>query len=212
MINRQPTESQVLPGILTKSLAFSVFLIGCMLASQAGGSTIVNDETIRQLESDHSETRNAAMAKISNEQHTDAARIADIFLKYRSVDARKGTAKDALLVLGKLRASEYVPLLIENLTFQVFYLETNRPQTTADQYPAVQALIDIGSPALRPLLQRLETEDGGTLGRTGATVLRGVLGERWATAILEYEIAAAPVGPAAERLRRVLLQMKNLPN
>jgi HEAT repeat protein len=180
--------------------------------ARTGASMPIDDQTYRQLESDSAQTRDTAIAKVLAERRADVKKIADLFVKYHADDHRKGTAKDAMLLLGKLRAAEYVPLLVENLTFQVFYLETNRPQTTEDLYPAVKALIEIGSPAASPVLERLKKEDGEALERTGATVLRDVLGAKWAVAVLEFEIANAAPGLVPARLRQVLQTLKTLPN
>jgi hypothetical protein len=61
-------------------------------------------------------------------------------------------------------------------------------------------------------MERLKNEDGEALERTGATMLRDVLGAKWAVVVLEYEIDNAASGSIAARLRHVLQTLKTLPN
>jgi len=163
------------------------------------------------LESQSQQERIAASAEIIRRRQIENAQIAQIAAKYVQVEERKGSAKDNLVLLGRLHAAETIPLLVQNMTFAVFYKDTKRPQSVEDLYPAVQALIHIGSPSLNPVLERLKNEDGETLQRTGAAVFRGVLGRVWATCVLENEIKAAGQTKAVERLRQVLRHMSELP-
>ena len=116
-----------------------------------------------------------------------------------------------MLLLGKLHAAEHVPLLVRSLTFKVFYRSTKRPQTIEDLYPAVQALADIGAPALDPVLDRLSHEDDEELERTGGAVLRDVLGMPRATLILNGAIHSATDAKVKQRLAKVLRAMQDLP-
>jgi len=159
------------------------------------------------LESESLEIRQAASAAIFQSYQVDRQKVAVVVEKYLPVNGREGTVRDSILLLGKLRAAEYAPLLARHLTFEAYYKNTKRPQTTEDLYPAVAALIDIGSPAVTPVLERLKREDGEVLERTGAAVLHGVLGSKWATVILEYELRAADQQDVRERLQRLLQRL-----
>jgi hypothetical protein len=61
----------------------------------------------------------------------------------------------------------------------------------------------MGAPAIKPVLARLEAEDGATLHPLGAAVLRGVLGQAWAILIVEDAQRSAS-DPARARLAKVL--------
>ena len=164
-----------------------------------------------ELESESADDRRAAIAKILACRQVSNQEIADLLTKYLAVPERKGTAKDMMLLLGKLHAAEHVPLLVRSLTFKVFYRSTKRPQTIEDLYPAVQALADIGAPALDPVLDRLSREDDEELERTGGAVLRDVLGMPRATLILNGAIHSATDAKVKQRLARVLRAMQDLP-
>jgi HEAT repeat protein len=164
-----------------------------------------------ELESDSPEVRAKASEELLAKRQADIAAILRIVEKFLGDDTRRGTVKDNMLLLGKLRAVEAVGLLVRNLTFEVFYKNTKRPQTTEDLYPAVQALIDIGSPALGPVLERLAAEDDELLHRAGAAVLRGVLGRNHARAVLTEELGSAKSVSVQVRLRKVGTLVEDLP-
>jgi hypothetical protein len=92
-----------------------------------------------------------------------------------SQENRKGTAKTAIVLLGDLRSVRSVPLLVEYLSFGVFYKETKRVQTREDYFPAVRALIRIGNPSVEPVLKRAEGTDDATVLQNAALVIKGVL-------------------------------------
>jgi hypothetical protein len=122
-----------------------------------------------ELESESPEVRLKASVAVVASRDSTIRELEALARKYLAADERRGTVKDLMLLMGRLRASECVEFLVSQLTFEVYYKETKRPQTTKDLYPAVQALIDIGSPAVAPTLLRLASEDGEVLQRCGST-------------------------------------------
>lgn len=163
-----------------------------------------------ELESENQALRAQASAEILKRYQADVAAVLKIVEKYLPDPARGGTVKDSMLLLGKLRAAEAVPLLVRSLTYDVFYKNTKRPQPTEDAYPAVQALIDIGAPAIEPVLKRVSSEDDPDVHRAGAAVLRGVLGQRRARSVLHDEMQTAPA-EAQQRLRATVEILDQLP-
>ena len=202
-------------GISSRTASCALLLVSLQLG-RASASPAQNHETgkdamLKELESESADDRRAAIAKILAGRRESNQQIADLLAKYLAVPERKGTAKDLILLLGKLRAAEQVPLLVRALTFKVFYRETKRPQTIEDLYPAVQALADIGAPALDPVLDRLSQEGDEELERTGGAVLRDVLGMPRATLILNGAIHAATDAKVKQRLAKALRAMQDLP-
>lgn len=164
-----------------------------------------------ELEAESPDERRAAVAQILGARTGENQKVADLLAKYLAVPDRLGTAKDLILLLGKLRAVEHLPLLVQAQTVKVFYRATKRPQTIEDLYPAVQALIDIGSPAIDPVLERARRDDDEEAQRTAAAVLRGILGLSRATLILDEAIQTAPSTQAKDRLKKARLQLQKLP-
>ena len=102
------------------------------------------------LESESPEVRLKASAAVAAARDSTIRELEALARKYVAAGDRRGTVKDVMSLMGRLRAAECVEFLVSQLTFEVYYKETKRPQTTKDLYPAVQALIDIGSPAVAP--------------------------------------------------------------
>lgn len=111
-----------------------------------------------------------------SDQRQLVRRIEALVTEFVQTPGRAGSAKTAMLLLGKLKSAPSVPLLVENLTFEVFYKSSKRPQPPEDLYPAATALIMIGEPSVGPILERVRKTDDAAVTRASAAVLRGVLG------------------------------------
>jgi hypothetical protein len=158
---------------------------------------------IELLESDDAAIRRNTVEKVLRNRdmsHDDIKAIAE---KYIARGKKGGTVRDCLRLLGKLQARDQIPYLVSRLEYRVFEMERLSPPTIATTFPAAGALIDIGLPAVRPVLGRLrgETAVGALL--AGAGVLRGVLGKKGAIARIEAEKKIA-IGAEVESLDRVL--------
>lgn len=156
-----------------------------------------------ELDSESPEIRARASSEILKRRDTDIDALMQLLERRLAGDDRQGTVKDVMLLLGKLRAVRAVALLAHNLTYEAFYKNTKRPQTTQDLYPAVNALIDIGSPSLNPVLERLRSEDDPIVSRTGVAVIRGILGEHVASALVKEEASAERLPDRKRRLEAV---------
>ncbi len=166
---------------------------------------VVSEEknVVTDLDSENPATRQTAMSAILKSRDDNEKQVAALIERYVDAPDRQGTVKDCMLLLGRLHATTYVALLVKHLTFEAFFKNTKRPQPLEDLHPAIPALIDIGSPAIKPVLERLSAEDGETLQRAGAAVLRGVLGTPWAILIVE-DARKRAADPAKGRLAQVL--------
>jgi hypothetical protein len=163
------------------------------------------------LTSENPDIRKTAAEEVLATRKDDAGHILELAEKHVALGTRNGTVKDLMLLLGRLHAAEAVPFLVRNLTYEVFYKETKRLQTLPDLCPAVQALADIGSPALDPVLERAKAEDAESIHRAAAWVWRTVLGADRAEALLSREIAKASDPAVQARLRHVHAQLALLP-
>ena len=164
-----------------------------------------------ELDSESPEIRARASSEILKRRDTDIDALMQLLERRLAGDDRQGTVKDIMLLLGKLRAVRAVALLVHNLTYEAFYKNTKRPQTTQDLYPAVNALIDIGSPSLNPVLERLRNEDDPIVSRTGVAVIRGILGEHVASALVKEEASAERLPDRKRRLEAVARAIRELP-
>ena len=144
------------------------------------------------LESDDPHKRRAAAGSIikhRNVSHDEIKAIAD---KYIAEQRKGGTVRDSLRLLGKLQAREQIPyLLVSLLPYRVFEDDADRPPAIETTFPAAGALIDIGLPAIKPVLQRLRQENDPDALLAGAGVLRGILGRAGALKRVDEEMKNA---------------------
>ena len=99
-------------------------------------------------------------------------------------------------LLGELRAEAAVPTLVTAIDFEPVdadYSESVRSrQARLGPYPAQEALVKIGSPAVGPIVAALGKEDGATRRELMVGVLREVLGRGVAEFALQKALESAP--------------------
>lgn len=154
------------------------------------------------LESDDQETRRVAMENVIRRRDVSHEDIKAIAERYIAEGRKGGTVRDALHLLGKLQARDQIPYLVSRLDYKVFEMDRGRPPSIENMFPAAGALIDIGLPAIRPVLDRLRGETSEDALLAGAGVLQGVLGKKDAIARVEAEKKTA-TGDAVTALDRV---------
>ncbi|MFZ0718910.1 hypothetical protein [Mycobacterium sp.] len=157
---------------------------------------------LEALASDDAGTRRLAAENIHRNRDVPYEDIQAIAEKYIIQGRKGGTVHDCLRLLGKLQARDQCPYLVSRLEYRFFELARLRPPPIETTFPAVGALIDIGLPAVRPVLDRLrgETLDEALL--AGAGVLSGILGKKGAVGRVEAEKKTA-TRAEAESLDRV---------
>ena len=160
------------------------------LVSLSAGSN-VRWNMLADLESDNVNTRHAAMKSIIATRHVSHDDIKAIAEKYIAQNRKGGTARDALRLLGKLQARDQIPYLVSRLNYRVFEGDRSRPPAIETTFPAAGALIDIGLPAIKPVLERLRHETDEEALLAGAGVLRGILGRAGALKRVDEEMKNA---------------------
>jgi hypothetical protein len=155
------------------------------------------------LESDDEETRRVAAGDIlrnRNVSHDDIKAIAE---KYIIQGRKAGTVRDCLSLLGKLQARDQIPYLVSRLQYRDFETDRTRLPVIKTMFPAAGALIDIGLPAVRPVLDRLRGETSDDVLIAGAGVLSAILGKKGAIARIKAEKQTA-TGAEVQSLERAL--------
>ena len=135
------------------------------------------ERTLDGLESQLVSDRETAVKELLQLRNKAIARCEDIIRSYVAENDRKGTVASAVSLLGDLRSESSVPLLVENITFEVFYKDTKRPQAFEDRYPCVQALGKIGFFSIEPVLKKTTGQNDDLSISCGAVVCRIVLGK-----------------------------------
>jgi hypothetical protein len=117
-------------------------------------------------------------------------------------DRRKETVRTAIELLGDLRFVKAVPLLVDNLTFRVHWPAMS-PRRALRQFPAVEALIEIGLPSVAPVVTKAEETDDELVLTLAYFVVQRVLGARLGVAYLRDRAAQQPDATKRGRLERL---------
>jgi hypothetical protein len=116
----------------------------------------------------------------------------------------------ATLLLGNLRATEAVPVLLENIEYKnPRTMVVDEPLGSGGWYPAAEALSKIGMPAIPPTIDNLGTYDTNCLGRQLCCwVIKEILGPRLGKVRLEMAIEESREPAAKENLTAALRHFK----
>jgi hypothetical protein len=145
---------------------------------------------LSELQSSNKNIRVASQKKILENQ----AKLIDELIRYASADVkpnpkphpdfpdsypRHDSKHLAILLLGELRAISAIPICINNIGYKnKKYLVFDGELLPLDvEYPAVEALIKIGLPAVDPVIEKLGTYDKECQGRMNCVwIIKNVLG------------------------------------
>jgi len=95
----------------------------------------------------------------------------------------------SIILLGGLRASKAVNILMENLLYRTPpKLWTTAPISREEFYPAAVALIRIGLPSVNPVLERLHFAESGDETNLCAWILVEILGKELSKTKIEHSI------------------------
>ena len=194
-------------------MMFTVVGVGLVVmwfSSYAGGS---EGSLLERLQSEDANVRDAALRTITRERRAKIEALEKMVREYTSRPDLKGTAKSVILALGKLEAQASIALLLEHLTFAVFYMDVKKPPSVGDRFPCVQALTDIGVASVEPVLEHVVRSDSDvpTVVLCGAGVLHGVLGKDRAIVLLESKLKGDLEEEARNRLKLLLDGLKKYP-
>ncbi len=198
---------------LASSLAFLLLII-----RSTGGHALPRLETtpmeadlettklLLDLESADDGVRHAAVEHILHSRNVEHRYIQA--LAERHVQGGKGyVARDALGLLGRLQARDQIPYLVSRIDYVVPVVGISMEQLPSIErtFPAAGALIDLGLPAIKPVLERLsQVDDDDEVLIAGAGVLSGVLGRAAAIKRLRRERDLARDTKARDAFDRAL--------
>ena len=98
----------------------------------------------------------------------------------------------AIILLGGLRASEAVEVLLDNLLYRVPpAVWSTRPIPAEEWCPAAVALIRIGIPSVEPVLESLEATESDDVARLCTWVVVEILGKDLGRLKIQVRLAAA---------------------
>ncbi len=161
------------------------------------------------LSSEDATVREEAVQVVVSKHRQFAATMQELATLFLDDPEKVGMAATAIRLLGEIRSDTSVPLLVNHLTFRVFYKETKRTQGPDDLYPCVGALIAIGLPSLDPLLKKVAATDDELFLRNAAVVIERMLGPTVGAAYLQERIEREPNADRQRRLRKAQQHVKN---
>jgi hypothetical protein len=194
-----------------KIIVITILFLLLVIIAGANQVNITEKDYLTQLSSENETEREAASQNISNGRKNTISQLENIVKNYIKDEKRRGTTKTSIVLLGKFRSAESVPLLAENITFGVFYKETKRTQSPEDYYPCVGALIEIGTPAIPAMLTNIKNKDDATIRELSARVIRYVEGIDVGRYILENAIKQAGSQEKARLQKALELDFFKLP-
>jgi len=137
---------------------------------------------LRGLLSDSEQVRKDAEKEIIKERTSTVAELVRMIRDEENRLQRPDSVDRAMRLLGELRATEGIDVLIEHMGFPILaefgtpmgitgggYLVGKSP---AELFPAVNALIAIGEPSVGPILKRIAENDSVVERRAFVAVLR----------------------------------------
>jgi hypothetical protein len=175
---------------MTRAVTLALLTVSGTLPTGPGARASDDPKVIAQkLESPNLPERDAAARRVLNDRWQLIQALLKMLDERIGPDASRGDreiAHGVITLLGKMRAVEAVPVLVENMTFRRrphgpgMGPAAGAPPSIEGDLPAIAALIRIGARSLDPVAKKvLSTDDAVTL-RAGAIVYCGVLGPRLA--------------------------------
>ena len=116
-------------------------------------------------------------------------------------------ARETILLLGKLRAVEAIPLLIKNLEFA-----NGGGSYIREEFSCLGALIDIGSPALAPLLTAAANTDDAALRRLISYAFINIVRRDAAVAYIKSQAPPNLSAAQREHLDALMQDISHLPD
>jgi hypothetical protein len=169
----------------------------------------VREEAERAILKDREDTIAAIEALIEESlRGYDSMKVIEKRERGEGVDRKYTSAAAAIRVLGEFRSVRSVPLLVRH---QGFYFPPEWASGGASggrapglsDYPASIALVEIGLPALEPVLEQYKVRDRSWAPITG-WIFEKVLGKDLARAYLEHALAGEKDPQKQESVRHLL--------
>lgn len=197
-----------------KIIFITSMLLSLMLLTAAAVITF----DISELEAEKLEDREKAAERIRQNHKNLIRQLIDLASKKTEKSGSKtrlllpnpyDSKHLSILLLGDLRATEAIPLLLDNITYLNPKYQTPSYLSAKDKYPAVESLIKIGIPAVQPVIEKLGTYDKASFARKNCCrILKEILGLRLAQLKLQIAIEETKEPTVKQNLTSVLPYFK----
>ena len=171
--------------LAASSILFLSPVFECDAASAAKGRTQVIEQQIMDLMKNLDTLDERSRTKLISQVDEQRNELLGVLLKYLDTSSSKNVQAAAIYMIGRHRLSDGVGDLIRHIDFEPGEPSRIGALPLWEQFPAMEALITIGKPSVKPALELLAT-DGNDLRRTLAVkVIRYIEGADIALFILQ---------------------------
>lgn len=202
---------------LKKIVIIATLVVGCL---SLGGDTVITID-LAGLEAEKLGDRERAAESIRQERAGLVKRLIELagakveplpsssprFVSYPWHDSKHLS----ILLLGDLRATEAIPVLLDNLEYKNPKSIDGGYLDIGGAYPAAEALSKIGMPAVEAIVERLGDYDPkSNRSKICRWIIEAILGTRLARTRLEIAIEETREANVKENLRAALPHFKTL--
>jgi hypothetical protein len=176
-------------GIAASLVLFLCPFSGCDAAAAAKGRTQVIEQQIMDLMKKLDSLDERSRMKLISEVDEQRNELLRVLVKYVDTSPSKNVQAAAIYMIGRQRLSDGVGDLVRRIDF-----EPEQPSRGAlplwEHFPAMEALISIGKPSVRPCLELLATDENDLHRTLAVKVIRYVEGADIALFILQNTVAS----------------------
>jgi HEAT repeat protein len=166
-------------------------------------------DLLAALESHRPDERRRAVRAILKSRTVPHDELRALAEKHMGSARMHETVHDAIVLLGRLRAMDQLPWLVDHLTYTSAGDPEDRNVSVRRYCPAVAALIEIGAPSIKPVLQRVGSHGDLATRFAARCVLVHVLGRKESITRLRRELSAATDATAHTNLSALLRALES---
>jgi hypothetical protein len=148
--------------------------------------------------------------KLISEVDEQRNELLGALLKQLGTSSSKQVQAAAIYLIGSNRLADGVEELIRRIDFDPGTPIQRGPEPLWEKYPAMEALITIGQPSIKPAIELLATESDDVRRNLAVKVVRYVTGAETAEFILQRAQAASSDAGRRSRLDDALARLRRL--
>jgi hypothetical protein len=183
-------------------------LIGGQKTQKAGKPMI--DQQVMELMKKLDTLDDRSRMKLLSEVDEQRNELLGALLKQLGTSSSKQVQAAAIYLIGRNRLSDGTDELIRRIDFDPGTRAQRGPRPLWEQYPAMEALITIGQPSIKPAVELLATESDDLRRALAVKVVRYVNGAETAEFILQRAQAASTEAGRRSRLDDALTRLRKL--
>ncbi|MFN2199614.1 MAG: HEAT repeat domain-containing protein [Caldilineaceae bacterium] len=164
-------------------------------------------DLMKQIETLAQREQFVLLSKVDEERR----QLLGVLMQYLGSSPSRDVRAAAAYLIGRHRLSEGAPALVESIGLDARYPPMKGPEPLWERYPAMEALINIGKPAVRPCIGLLATEDDHVRRYLAIKVVRYVEGPQISEFVLKQAQAIEGDSAKRARLEDALVQLRHLP-